>query len=114
MNIRDVLQDELSSGGVVDAFLDQVLTFASSYLPNSPLPGWEVSVTPDVLEIEPGGTANTTLLVRAETPGALAIAVRAIDRNDVRRYGVSTVIVVERDPDGAMSVMFTDDDEGAL
>lgn len=121
LTVRDVLRDEVtSSGDVADAFLDEVLGFMADYLPDSN-PGWEVFIQPDVLEIAPSlgdtgpvwveASETTVLWVRANSPGQLAMAVHAVDRNDPEQRAVSSVIAIERAADGTITVLYTDADD---
>ena len=119
MTVSDVLRDELTFGDDVDeALLADTLAFAQDFLPETPLPGWELFIQPDVLELEPGPadspgwwpapSARTALWIRAEGPGRLALAVHAAVRDGAGEDAVSSVVAIERAEDHTIAVLYDD------
>lgn len=106
--IRDLLSDEITeTDGTMDDELNSALgDFLNDYLWDEPPEGWELSVEPDALGIEPGSTGAGVVRVKTGQPGGVAVAVEAVDIDDRERRGYSDVFVVERDEDGTVTVLY--------
>jgi hypothetical protein len=108
--VDDVLREELTDedGELDEELYAGVLAYAAAYLNAEPSAGWEVSIHPGRLEVEPGLTESAPLYVTAPGPGAIAVAVLAVNLEDPEQRAVSDVVLIDRDQDGSLAVLYGD------
>jgi hypothetical protein len=108
LTVRDILRDELANGdGHVDEDeLSSVLSVADNDLLDEL--DWSLSLEPGQLVIEPGEPQTATLMIDANEPGRLALAVAATNINNRKERSVSEIVVVEVDEDGTSSLLYTE------
>ena len=109
--VHEVLRDELTDDekGLDGDLYERVLGYLESYLPSTPPEGWNATMNPDVLEIEPGDNALADIEITAPPGTGVALAVRATNAENGDERSVSDVVIVERGNDGTFALLHAED-----
>jgi hypothetical protein len=109
--IREALRSELTDDeNVLDADLfEATLGYLERYLPSEPPAGWQATMNPEVLDIEPADSIAAALDIVAAPGTGVALAVRATNADNVEQSAISDVVVVERGWDGTVALLYAED-----